>query len=82
MHEQIIHEMELFPLGDHAWRLCDRTVPHDDAASVIAYLERTEEGIEVVWLRPGVDGDRFIALEDAIAAARLVLAEPDVAHAS
>jgi hypothetical protein len=80
MRDQLIHEMELFPLSDHAWRLCDRTVPHDDAASVIAYLERTEQGIEVVWLRPGAEGDRFEALKDAIAAARLVLAEPQSAH--
>jgi hypothetical protein len=81
MPGQVIHEMELIPLSDKAWRLSDVTVPPDDAANVIAYLERTERGVEVLWLRPGIEGDRFAALEDAVAAARLVLAQRTFAEA-
>src|SRR5690606_13466261 len=44
------HRLELVALGADGWRLCDRSVPVDDATHVIAYVEQVERGFEVVWL--------------------------------
>jgi hypothetical protein len=50
------HQLELVPLGEGAWRVCDRSVASSDAASVIAYVEQIpmddfhELMYEVVWV--------------------------------
>lgn len=51
MAEGPVHQLELVPLGDGSWRLCDRSVRDDDPASVVAYVEGGDEGFDVVWLQ-------------------------------
>ena len=51
MAEGQLHQLELLPLGDGAWRLFDHSVEGDDPAGMVAYIEQTTVGIEVVWLR-------------------------------
>ncbi len=42
---------ELTPLGDDNWRICDLTRRHADADCLIAYLDRTRNGLlHVLWL--------------------------------
>ncbi|MER7796365.1 hypothetical protein [Microbacterium sp. NPDC096154] len=51
-----IHQLELVPLTEGAWRVCDRSVATCDAASVIAYVEQLptdeseEPSYEAVWV--------------------------------
>lgn len=53
-----VHQLELIPLGDGAWRLCDSAAPAGDEAMLIAYVEQMPNGaFEAVWVypAPGVD---------------------------
>jgi len=77
-----VHRLELVPLGDEAWRLCDGNEEASDATSVVAYVERRPSGYEVVWvsLRQGVE--RFATLGDVLERAAQVLAEVPVSGAT
>ena len=71
-----VHQLELVPLGEGAWRLCDRSVEEDDPASVIAYVEQAEEFLEVVWLHGRFGWARFTQLGEVLEAAAGELAPP------
>ncbi|WP_243075522.1 hypothetical protein [Microbacterium sp. SS28] len=64
-----VHQLELVPLGDGAWRLCDRSVEDDDPSSVVAYVEATAEGFEVVWLQRVGGRSIYGGLNDVLLAA-------------
>ncbi|QIG38661.1 hypothetical protein G5T42_03485 [Microbacterium sp. 4R-513] len=74
-----VHQLELVPLGEGAWRLCDRNVQEDDPASVMAYVEQSEEFLEVVWLHGRLGWARFTCLTEVLEAAAAELA-PTPAH--
>jgi len=74
MAEGPVHQLELVPLGDGAWRLCDRNVEEDDAASVIAYVEQNDEYLEVVWVHGHFGWSRFTCLSEVLEAAASDLA--------
>jgi hypothetical protein len=61
--------LELVAMSPGAWRLCDGRVPRDDAASVIAYVERDGDGVDVVWLQGATGQAHFTCLQDVLAAA-------------
>ena len=69
MAEGPLHQLELLPLGDGAWRLSDHSVEGDDPASLVAYIEETTVGVEVVWLRGRGGTARFDELSDVLRAA-------------
>ncbi|MBF4562119.1 hypothetical protein ITJ43_08185 [Microbacterium sp. VKM Ac-2870] len=48
---QIDDRLELLPIDDDAWRLCDRRVDDHDAEYVVAYIERGNAGFEAIWMR-------------------------------
>ena len=73
MTEGPLHLLELLPLGDGTWRLCDHSVEGDDPASLVAYVEQTAAGVEVVWLRGRGGSARFDELSDVLRAAALEL---------
>jgi hypothetical protein len=55
MKRDDIHQLILTPLGDRAWRLCDRGVPGGDVASLVAYVELLDSGAyEAVWVSVGL----------------------------
>lgn len=69
-------QLELVPLGEGAWRVCDRSVAACDAASVIAYVERvaTDDGepsFEAVW----VQGARGMTRHSSIQSVLLMAAD-------
>lgn len=67
--------LELVPLTSGAWRLCDRSVPSDDAESVLAYLEQSRSGYDVVWLCGARAQTSFATVDEVLAVAgRLVAA--------
>jgi hypothetical protein len=69
MAEGPVHQLELVPLGEGAWRLCDRNLDEDDPASVVAYVEAGTEGFDVVWLQRFGGRSRFSTLGDVLLAA-------------
>ncbi|WP_345801428.1 hypothetical protein AAIB33_18515 [Microbacterium sp. AZCO] len=69
-----VHQLELIPLGEGSWRLCDRNVEEDDPASIVAYIETTAEGLEVVWLHGRRGWTHFTDLTDVLRAAAADLA--------
>ncbi|GAA2010950.1 hypothetical protein [Microbacterium ulmi] len=72
---RIVERLQLIGLSQNSWRLCDRRAPHQDAASVLAYIERTADGYEVVWLQGGLGETRFSALADVLTEAAQRIAE-------
>jgi hypothetical protein len=46
--------LELIPLGDSGYRVCDASVPDEHAAHVVAFIEKHPQDVEVVWLRGAV----------------------------
>lgn len=81
MAEGPVHQLELVPLGPGAWRLCDRNVEEDDPASVVAYVEESAEGIEVVWLTGRTGWARFSHLGEVLEAAAAELTPTQVSRA-
>jgi hypothetical protein len=65
---------QLISIGPGAWCACDATVPENDARRVIAYLERVDRHVEVVWVRERLPPARFESLAVAVDAVRDVLA--------
>jgi len=64
MHHDI-HQLILTPLGDRAWRLCDRSMASNDVASVVAYVEQLESGgYEAVWVSVGLGSAQFASWDD------------------
>ncbi|MFD4958675.1 hypothetical protein [Microbacterium sp. NPDC058389] len=69
MRQDDIQRLELTPLADRAWRLCDRSVSRRDAASVVAYVELLDDGVyEAVWVSAGIGSARFTTLESLLRA--------------
>lgn len=82
------HQLELVPLIEGAWRVCDRSVAASDAASVIAYVEqvstddRSELGYEVVWVQGARGTTRHTSIESVLRmAADLMAAQGSVGPA-
>jgi hypothetical protein len=67
--------VEVVPLCDGEWRLCDRRIPADDSRRLLSYVSRDGDGFEVLWL-PTLTVQRVASLEAAIEAARRACAEP------
>ena len=73
MAEGPLHQLELLPLGDGAWRLFDHSVEGDDPASLVAYVEQTALGFEVIWLRGHGGSSHFDEMGDVLRAAAMEL---------
>lgn len=74
--------LELIPIDDDAWRLCDGRVSARDAEFVVAYIERTRDGFETVWMRGGTRRACLASLEDCIARGEEILREEEQSTAS
>lgn len=79
---ETVHQLELVPLGDEAWRLCDGNVEASDATSVVAYIERRAGGYEVVWVSVHRGIERFATLGDVLERAANVLASMPISGAT
>ncbi|WP_285115067.1 hypothetical protein [Leifsonia sp. fls2-241-R2A-40a] len=45
--------LEIIPLTDSSWRICDTSVGPTDPGGLLAYVEREDAGFDVIMLRPG-----------------------------
>ena len=61
--------IELTRVDDDCWRLCDRTLPHNDPRRLIALAELKLGHVTVLWLRERDGHDQFASLEQALKAA-------------
>lgn len=46
-------ELEIVALTESSWRVCDSRKPPSDPAGLLAYVERDDQGFEVMLLCPG-----------------------------
>jgi hypothetical protein len=70
-----VHRLELVPLGDESWRLCDRPAEDETDEALIAYVERTpDRRYETVWVYGGARVESYSALEDVLMSAARRLA--------
>ncbi|KIC59115.1 hypothetical protein RM52_04360 [Microbacterium hominis] len=74
--------LELLPIDEDAWRLCDRRVSARDAEFVVAYIERTDDGFETVWMRGGARRARLSSLEECVERGERILCEQERSTAS
>ena len=74
--------LELLPIDADAWRLCDRRVSARDAEFVVAYIERTDDGFETVWMRGGARRARLSSLEECVERGERILCEQERSTAS
>jgi hypothetical protein len=59
--------LELTMVADGAWRVSDLRVPDEDASHVVAFIEASDESLEVVWLRGSSAAlHRFDSMESAL----------------
>jgi len=58
--------LELLPIDADAWRMCDRRMRASDAEFVVAYIERVDEGFDVVWMRGPRRRSRLRTLEECL----------------
>lgn len=45
--------LEIIPLTETSWRICDTRVPPTDPGGLLAYIEQDSGGFDVIMLRPG-----------------------------
>ena len=64
---------ELIRIAPGAWCVCDPELPEDDARRVIAYLERIDGQIDVLWVRDRRPEARYDTLGEAFEAISTVL---------
>lgn len=71
-----VHNLELDPLGEGAWRLCDRAFAEADPHGVVAYIQVRSDGWhDVTWVGYGVGRRVSASMNDILAeASRLVVA--------
>ncbi|WP_433719196.1 hypothetical protein [Microbacterium laevaniformans] len=74
--------LELLPIDEDAWRLCDGRVSARDAEFVVAYIERTDDGFETVWMRGGARRARLSSLEECVERGERILCEQERSTAS
>lgn len=65
-------DVALEPLGGSAWRACDRSVPRDDAASLLGYVEHAGRRYQVMWVRGRIRAARYDCLDDVLSDAAIV----------
>ena len=62
-------DVELTPLSETTWRVCDARFDSGDTRGVVGYLQEIDGGFEMLWMRPrpGVVY-RYGAIDEAVAA--------------
>lgn len=74
--------LELIPIDDDAWRLCDRRAGDNDAEFVVAYIERGDSGFEAIWMRGPRRRSKHARLEECLARGMMLLRSEDSSTAS
>lgn len=72
MIAQSMHTVVADRIDENSWRICDTSRPSGDASSLLAYVQRWGDNVQVVWLAPTDLPRRFASLDDALEAARML----------
>jgi hypothetical protein len=75
--DTMYRRIELTFVGEAGWRVCDASVPEDDARRLVAFFEKVDRHIEVIWFRECHASRRFDTLNDALDAADAVIEHAD-----
>lgn len=73
--DQISADLELNPIDERSWRICDTRWRDDDAPHVVAYVELVEGAYDVVWMRGARRRSRLGSLEECLRSARKHVAQ-------
>lgn len=68
-------DLELLPIDERSWRLCDPRWRPSDAPYVVAYIEHLDEQYDVVWMRGARRRARVSCLDECLRLAREQLAQ-------
>jgi len=74
--------LELIPIDDDAWRLCDRRAGANDAEFVVAYIERVDAGFEAIWMRGLRRRSRHDTLAECVARGEKLLRAEESSRSS
>ena len=70
-----VHRLELVPLGEQSWRLCDRPAADETDEALIAYVELTaDHRYEAVWVYGGPRVETYASIDDMLVTAARRLA--------
>ncbi|MDY0911112.1 hypothetical protein [Microbacterium sp. CFBP9034] len=70
MTADAIHRLELVPLGERTWRVCDHRTTDDQHETLIASVEQLSTGgFETVWVNDLPRVEEFPSLGDVLVAA-------------
>lgn len=65
-----VPDLTLQPIAAGSWRLCDARMPASDAASLIAYVEGSQEkGYDITWVHGGRGTTWVATMADLLSAA-------------
>ena len=70
--------LEVTPLGDDDWRMCDARLHPSDARRLLAYVQRDCDRVEVLWMRGKRDLEEFATIDAAFDAVMRVLSRSAV----
>ncbi len=59
-------DLEVAPVSDHEWRVCDARIAQDDAGRVLGFVEQSRAGYEALRIDDGIRFKVFPTLEDAL----------------
>ncbi|MET1044432.1 MAG: hypothetical protein ABWX59_09990 [Microbacteriaceae bacterium] len=62
------NDIRVDTISEHEWRICDRRIPHDDARSLLGFIELTHGRYEVMEFADPVRFSFCTCLDDAVAA--------------
>ncbi|QRY42242.1 hypothetical protein JVX92_11290 [Microbacterium hominis] len=74
--------LELIPIDDDAWRLCDTRAGANDAEFVVAYIERGDDGYDAVWMRGPRRRSRHRRLDECLSCGHALLRAEESSTAS
>jgi hypothetical protein len=69
MSSRLTRDVELICLCDGEWFICDGRIAAVDPRRLVSYVERVDDGFDVLWL-PTPSVEHVPSLEDAVDAAR------------
>jgi hypothetical protein len=65
------YPLEVTPINEHSWRVCDARRPESDAMRMLAFIERRRDSYRITWLAGGRGWVIFRDFDAALRAARI-----------
>lgn len=69
MPHPLCHDVEVIRLREGEWFICDSRIAAADSRRLVGYVERVDDGFDVLWV-PTPSVEHVPSLEDAVSAAQ------------